>query len=182
MPIGPPSQVPLPKSACRPAPRPMLVIQAAERGWTGSRETGACQTLSAGNSWQPEANRLGSERWAEASVDGRYRILAEQLPGVLLAAFDHELRFQLVTGAAAHARAPGAEELVGRTVLEVFPPELAGPLADGCRAALAGERRSLELPGWRDPASVCAVEVVPLRPRRRGRRRPGLLPCCDRAP
>lgn len=122
------------------------------------------------------ANRLGSERWAEASVDGRYRILAEQLPGVLLAAFDHELRFQLVTGAAAHARAPGAEELVGRTVLEVFPPELAGPLADGCRAALAGERRSLELPGWRDPASVCAVEVVPLRPGRRGRRRPGLLP------
>src|ERR671930_2395969 len=76
MPIGPPSQVPLPKSACRPAPRPMLVIQAAERGWTGSRETGACQTLSAGNSGQPEAPRDAPAAPAGVAVGANAAIAA----------------------------------------------------------------------------------------------------------
>jgi hypothetical protein len=48
MPIGPPFQVPEPKSALRPAVGPMLEIHAAEDGCTGSFETSVCQKASAG--------------------------------------------------------------------------------------------------------------------------------------
>src|SRR5829696_636763 len=60
MPIGPPSQVPEPKSAWRPAPGPIAARYAPERGCTGSRDTSACQTLSAGNSGHPEAASDGA--------------------------------------------------------------------------------------------------------------------------
>src|SRR5438128_2430769 len=53
MPIGPPFQVPEPKSAFSPVVRPMLFRYAAERGWTGRESTRAFHTLSAGNVGQP---------------------------------------------------------------------------------------------------------------------------------
>src|SRR5262245_53545103 len=52
MPIGPPSQVPEPKSACTAEPLPMLATSLAESPRTGSLETSACHTLSAGKIWQ----------------------------------------------------------------------------------------------------------------------------------
>ena len=53
MPIGAPSQRPLPKSAFSPVPLPTLLIQASERAWTGSVSIRVFQTLSAGKIWQP---------------------------------------------------------------------------------------------------------------------------------
>ncbi|GIH17879.1 hypothetical protein Raf01_60510 [Rugosimonospora africana] len=48
IPIGPPSQVPDPKSACTAALAPMLATSVEEFEATGSLETSACHTLSAG--------------------------------------------------------------------------------------------------------------------------------------
>ena len=49
MPIGPPSQMPAPKSAWKPLVAPMVVTIDAEFASTGSVSTGVFQMLSAGN-------------------------------------------------------------------------------------------------------------------------------------
>src|SRR6185369_8519934 len=68
MPIGAPSQVPDPKSACTLADFPMLATYADDLLCTGSRETSACQTLSAG--------RIAHEPDDAGLVDGRLLGLA----------------------------------------------------------------------------------------------------------
>ncbi|GAA3754869.1 hypothetical protein GCM10022379_23590 [Micromonospora maritima] len=59
MPIGAPAHVPEPKSACTVAPAPIAPTIAADRAWTGNRETSACQTLSAGKTVHAPAPALG---------------------------------------------------------------------------------------------------------------------------
>src|SRR3954463_14922581 len=55
MPMGPPSQLPAPKSALSPVVAPMLRTYAALAAWTGSRVTSACHTLLGGRSGQPRS-------------------------------------------------------------------------------------------------------------------------------
>src|SRR5215217_9302577 len=76
MPIGPPSQVPEPKSARIPAPGPIADRYAPERGCTGSRDTSACQTLSAGNSGHPEAASDGAPAAGAPTATGKVRVRA----------------------------------------------------------------------------------------------------------
>ena len=53
MPIGPPSQVPAPKSAWNPVFAPIVVTIDAEFESTGSVSTGVFQMLLAGSTGQP---------------------------------------------------------------------------------------------------------------------------------
>jgi len=99
-----------------------------------------------------------------AASDYAYRALAEHLPDVAIFVFDQDLRFAVATGAGMRESAWSAEEVVGRTVFELFPPERAALLAARYRAALTGERVSFEVVGSRgQPDHVWAVDVVPIR-------------------
>src|SRR3954464_8983460 len=73
MPIGPPSQVPLPKSALRRAVVPTLVTQVDDWGWTGSDDTSACQKESAGVVGQAGAPGIGLAwvGWTPAATAAR---------------------------------------------------------------------------------------------------------------
>ena len=92
-----------------------------------------------------------------------YRVVAEQLPDVAVFAFDRDLRFELATGAAVRETGWRPEEILGRTVFELVPPDWVERYAVPYRAALAGERQSFEVQGWREPGKVWAVDVVPIR-------------------
>ena len=92
-----------------------------------------------------------------------YRVVAEQLPDVAVFALDRDLRFELATGAAVRDTGWRPQEILGRTIFELLPPEQAERYAAPWRAALAGERQSFEIQGWREPGKVWAVDVVPIR-------------------
>jgi PAS domain S-box-containing protein len=92
----------------------------------------------------------------------RYRLVAEQLPGVAVFAFDRDLRFELAAGTAVRDTGWRPEEILGRTILELLPPEQADRYAAPLRAALAGERQSLEIQGWRRPDKVWAADILPV--------------------
>lgn len=99
-----------------------------------------------------------------AAGDYAYRALAEHLPDVAIFVFDQDLRYALATGAGLPKSAWHAEEIVGCTVFELFPPERAELLAARYRAALTGERVSFEVDGSRgQPDHIWAVDVVPMR-------------------
>jgi PAS domain S-box-containing protein len=99
-----------------------------------------------------------------AAGDYAYRALAEHLPDVAVFVFDQNLRYALATGAGLPQSAWRPEEIVGRTVFELFPPERAELLAAGYRAALTGERVRFEVDGSRgQPDHIWAVDVVPMR-------------------
>jgi PAS domain S-box-containing protein len=92
-----------------------------------------------------------------------YRVVAEHLPDVAVFVFDRDLRFELATGAAVTATGWRPEEVLGRTLAELVPPERVESYAAPYRAALAGERQSFEVTGWREPGTVWAIDVVPIR-------------------
>jgi PAS domain S-box-containing protein len=108
------------------------------------------------NATRVECGTLGTDPCA-------YRVVAEQLPDVAVFAFDRDLRFELATGAAVRDTGWRPEEILGRTVFELVPPDWAERYAAPYRAALAGERQSFEVQGWRVPGKVWAVDVVPIR-------------------
>jgi PAS fold len=93
--------------------------------------------------------------------DGPYRTVADRLPDVGVFMFDRELRYKLVTGAALHALWR-PDELLGRTVFELFPAEQAEMVAGHYRAALAGEQRYFEVQGLREPSRRWSVDAVPV--------------------
>jgi PAS domain S-box-containing protein len=92
-----------------------------------------------------------------------YRAVAEHLPDVAVFVFDRDLSFGLASGAAVAETGWRPEEILGRTLAELVPPERFESYAAPYRAALAGERRSFEVEGWRDPGKLWAIDVVPIR-------------------
>jgi PAS domain S-box-containing protein len=108
------------------------------------------------NAVRVECGTLGTDGCA-------YRAVAEQLPDVAVFAFDRDLRFELATGAAVRDTGWRPEEILGRTILELLPPDQAERYATPWRAALAAERQSFEVQGWRKPGKVWAVDVLPIR-------------------
>jgi PAS domain S-box-containing protein len=108
------------------------------------------------NATRVECGALGTDPCA-------YRVVAEQLPDVAVFVFDRDLRFELATGAAVREMGWRPEEIIGRTLFELGPPDRVERYAVAYRAALAGERQSFEVQGWRNPGTVWAVDVVPVR-------------------
>ncbi len=85
-----------------------------------------------------------------------YSRLVNSLPDTFLALIDERLTLN-VAGDAPVWIGWSREEIDGRAIRDVFPPERAELLEEAARAALDGERRTLE---WPSPAS-------PLHPRSR---------------
>jgi PAS domain S-box-containing protein len=108
------------------------------------------------NATRVECGTLGTDACA-------YRVVAEQLPDLAVFVFDRDLRFELATGAAVRDTGWRPEEIIGHTLFELVPPERVEPYAAAYRAALAGERQSFEVQGWRKPDTVWAIDVVPVR-------------------
>jgi PAS domain S-box-containing protein len=113
-----------------------------------------------------------------AAGDAAFRLLAEQLPDLIILAFDPELEVRAASGAALRARGWEPEEFVGLRLPEMAGGREATAVEACCRAALAGECRQLELAGYHDPSRMWTLHFVPL-PDARGAVAGGMLICRD---
>jgi PAS domain S-box-containing protein len=107
------------------------------------------------------ANTVGTDD-ARAPADDPYRAVAEHLPDAAVVLFDLDLRIQLTTGTTMPDGDWLPERCVGRSLVDLAPPEQAEALAGSYRAALAGRPQHFETPGWRGPDRFWSVDVVPL--------------------
>lgn len=83
---------------------------------------------------------------ALAYSEQQYRTLGQKFPNGAVLLFDHELRYTLADGAGLAAVGLSKELLEGKTICEVFPPEICEILEPIYRQALAGEVTSSEIP------------------------------------
>ncbi|MBL8056687.1 MAG: PAS domain-containing protein [Anaerolineales bacterium] len=90
----------------------------------------------------------------------RYRTLAHNFPNGAVLLFDADLRYTLADGAGLAEVGLSPEALEGRTIQEVFPPEVCALLEPPFRAALAGEASAFEVP-FAD--RLYLVHTVPVR-------------------
>jgi PAS domain S-box-containing protein len=74
-----------------------------------------------------------------------YRTLASNFPNGAVVLFDHDLRFTIADGAGLRDFGLTREGMEGRTVWEVYGPDLAEELAASYRAALAGTPQVREI-------------------------------------
>lgn len=88
--------------------------------------------------------QLAEQAHSLAVSKARYRTLVQNLPGISLLMFDHDLRYLLVEGAALLRHGYDAATMLGRTLEEVAPSERAPVLALAYRAALAGQTVCME--------------------------------------
>ncbi len=79
------------------------------------------------------------------SSEERYRTLAENFPNGALFLFDRDIRYIFVGGHALEVAGLTREEIIGRTVFEVFPPEVHEIAGPGCRAAFEGRSSHYEV-------------------------------------
>jgi PAS domain S-box-containing protein len=71
--------------------------------------------------------------------EARYRILVENFPNGMVALFDHDLHVMLAGGQGFAQVSPSAEELIGKSLHDIFPPEFFERDEPAWRAALQGE-------------------------------------------
>jgi PAS domain S-box-containing protein len=75
----------------------------------------------------------------------RYRTIVENFPNGAVALFDEDLRYTAAGGEVFEDIGTATEEVVGQTVRERYPPELADKFESNFRAALRGETNSFEI-------------------------------------
>lgn len=68
-----------------------------------------------------------------------YRTLVSSLPGIDVFLFDRDLRFSLVDGKLVRKLGFEPDDLVGRRLADLLPPDLVGPMTQICKQALQGE-------------------------------------------
>lgn len=90
------------------------------------------------------AERLRVEEELRRS-EGLYRNLTRNLPDGAVLLFDHDLRYTIADGAVLATIGMSSEQLVGRTVDELFEPPLSTTLAANYRKALAGASAQFEV-------------------------------------
>jgi two-component system cell cycle sensor histidine kinase/response regulator CckA len=89
-----------------------------------------------------------------------YRTLARNFSNGAVALFDHDLRYTLADGAGLAEIGLSSEGVEGKTLWEIFSPELCALLEPQCRAALAGMPMMIEIP-YED--RIYAVHTVPVK-------------------
>ena len=82
---------------------------------------------------------------ALAGSESRYRALVHGLPGTAVFLVDAGLRLEFAAGQDLHDGAIVPAGLIGEHVGAILPAPAADALLDACRAALAGEERSLDI-------------------------------------
>jgi PAS domain S-box-containing protein len=104
------------------------------------------------------ADRVERERRL-AESERLYRLLAENFQGGIVFLFDEELRYSLVAGEGMDALGLDHDEIVGRTVQEVYPEETVDYLLPYYRRVLDGEEASfdVELQGREFEVSIVPV-------------------------
>ncbi|MGQ3412534.1 PAS domain S-box protein [Natrinema sp. LN54] len=93
---------------------------------------------------QDVTERHESQRQLEES-ERRYRTLIDNFPNGAVALFDEDLRYQIVGGTAFEELEDSSETIVGKTVWDRYPPDLAERMAASFEAALEGEPNSFEM-------------------------------------
>ena len=93
------------------------------------------------------ARKLGAATVELRAIDraALYRTLAENYPGGAIFLFDFDLRYLLVAGENLAEVGLVPDELEGRTIWEALDPATCAQIEPVYRAALAGERTSLEM-------------------------------------
>ncbi len=81
-----------------------------------------------------------------------HRTLVQAAPELTMLLIDRDLRFQLLEGSAIEAHGWRRDELVGKHLTEIFPPERAAEFATPVEAALAGGRSQVNWAGIRGDA------------------------------
>lgn len=94
---------------------------------------------------EAQVGQESAARQALAQRLERYEALLHHFPNGGMAFFDHDLRYQIVDGAGLRAVGLDGETVRGRTIWEIFPPEVCATLEPQYRATLQGESRSLEV-------------------------------------
>jgi PAS domain S-box-containing protein len=77
--------------------------------------------------------------------ENRYRTLLEHFPNGALFMFDRDLRYTLCGGQGLEAVGLRAEQLVGKTIYEVFPPEMCAIIERHCRPVFQGQSSDYEI-------------------------------------
>ncbi|QFU82924.1 PAS domain S-box protein [Natronorubrum aibiense] len=89
-------------------------------------------------------DRRRRQRRLEAS-EQRYRTLAENFPNGVVALFDDELRFTAAGGQLIGELGIDPGNVIGQTIYERYPNDLAAEVDPHFRAALTGEERTFEM-------------------------------------
>jgi PAS domain S-box-containing protein len=87
------------------------------------------------------SERIDRQRTLEES-ERRYRTLVENFPNGAVGLFDEDLRYTVAGGEMLEEVGTSADEIVGQTVWERYPEDLAGRFETTFRAAFAGEANS----------------------------------------
>ncbi len=93
------------------------------------------------------------------SSEGLYRVLVRNVPDLIVALYDRDLRCHLVEGPAAAGMGAAGEALEGHTVWEALPEQHATRLAAMLRAALAGEQSDFQ---WATDEIRWDIHAVPI--------------------
>ena len=75
-----------------------------------------------------------------------YQTVAKHFPNGVIALFDQDLRFTMAEGEAFGSLGPSREQVEGKTIWEVFPPDLCARMEPVYRATLAGTASTFEAP------------------------------------
>jgi PAS domain S-box-containing protein len=108
---------------------------------------------------QREAERQAAEGALRRSEE-LYRTLAHNFPDGAVILYDHDLRYILADGAGLSDVGLTREMLEGKTIREIFSPEVCALLEPAYRAALAGTETAIEVPFG---PYVYLVQSLPLR-------------------
>ncbi|WP_265109804.1 PAS domain S-box protein [Halosolutus halophilus] len=93
---------------------------------------------------QDVTERTEIQRQLEES-ERRYRTLIDHFPNGAVGLFDEDLRYQVAGGRAFDDIEDSTESVVGKTLRERYPPDLADRLEPKFRAALEGETNAFEM-------------------------------------
>ncbi|NUQ82455.1 MAG: PAS domain S-box protein [Bacteroidetes bacterium] len=129
---------------------------------TGKLEGVICIESRSRREWTPDEIRFAGEmadymaqtilshqrRAADLALkmsEQRYKFLVERLPESAIMLYNQDLRFLLVDGPEIEANGMKKEELMGRTLYELFPPDLVALFEPNMRYVFSGKPHSAEL-------------------------------------